>query len=201
MSILHPLSISNYRKKLLINGDGWLDTAIKHASEHYDRRSDSQAIDLLVVHNISLPPGQFGGGCIEAFFCGRLDASRHEYFQTIQHLRVSAHCLITRKGELIQFVSFKHRAWHAGQSCYEGREQCNDFSIGVELEGTDTLAYEPVQYLVLAQLTRSLAQYYPNFSLKNIAGHSDIAPGRKTDPGESFDWQHFRSLLDAREGA
>ena len=151
--------------------------------------------ELLVIHNISLPPGEFGGGFIEQFFQNNLDPGDHPYFKEIATLRVSAHLLIDRCGGLAQFVSFNDRAWHAGASTYCGREECNDFSIGLELEGADDIAYTESQYKSLAAVTRAIMQHYPHITTEKIAGHSDIAPGRKTDPGDSFDWQYYRRLL------
>ena len=151
--------------------------------------------ELLVIHNISLPPGEFGGGFIEQFFQNGLNPDDHPYFQEIATLRVSAHLLIDRRGGITQFVSLNDRAWHAGASSYCGREECNDFSIGIELEGTDDIAYTEAQYSSLAAVTRTIMQHYPHITTEKIAGHSDIAPKRKTDPGESFDWRYYRRLL------
>lgn len=173
---------------------GWLDSARRVPSPHHDSRPGDEAPSLLVVHNISLPPGEFGGPWIDALFTGTLDPDAHPFFAEIVHLRVSAHCLIRRDGEIVQYVPFDRRAWHAGVSCYDGREKCNDFSIGIELEGTDVLAYTDIQYRQLAALTRLLATRYPAIA-NNMAGHSDIAPVRKTDPGPAFDWARFRALL------
>lgn len=149
------------------------------------------------MHAISLPPAEFGGGCIEAFFCNRLDHSQHPYFASIEALRVSAHALIDRSGTLTQFVPFHKRAWHAGQSSFEGRENCNDFSIGIELEGTDDIRYEACQYSALARLIEALRAAYPALAEAPVVGHSDIAPQRKTDPGPAFDWRE----LDAQLGS
>jgi AmpD protein len=146
------------------------------------------------VHNISLPPKQFGCGYITDFFLGKLDSNAHPYFEEIAEIKVSAHCLITREGRIIQYVSFDNKAWHAGVSSYKGLDKCNDFSVGIELEGTDDIAYTAEQYQTLAQLTKSLQQNYPAIK-NNITGHSDIAPQRKTDPGEAFNWQHFHDCL------
>jgi len=148
-----------------------------------------------VLHNISLPPQRYGGDWIERFFCNELPAAEHPYFAEICTLRVSAHLLIYRTGELVQFVPLLKRAWHAGESNYRGRERCNDFSIGIELEGSDDEPFEPVQYEVLTQLIKSLIDHFPNLSFDTIVGHSDIAPGRKTDPGPFFDWALLRSRL------
>jgi len=175
-----------------ISDDGKLDGARQIASENCDARPEGAAVELIVIHNISLPPGEFSGPGIIELFTNRLDPAAHPYFATIRDLRVSAHFVIGRDGALTQFVSCARRAWHAGVSSWRGRSQCNDFSIGVELEGTDELAYEAVQYRVLARLARALRRRYP---IADIAGHQDIAPGRKTDPGPAFDWAHFRGLV------
>jgi AmpD protein len=151
---------------------------------------------LLVVHNISLPPGEFGNGCVEQFFTNQLNPDAHPYFATIASMRVSSHLFITRAGELVQFVSLYDRAWHAGRSCFAGVDECNDYSIGVELEGTDTLAYTDAQYQALAQLTRALLGHFAALTPERIAGHCDIAPGRKTDPGAAFDWPRYNALIN-----
>ncbi|MFC6669541.1 1,6-anhydro-N-acetylmuramyl-L-alanine amidase AmpD [Marinobacterium aestuariivivens] len=164
-------------------------------SPNFNERPDGVEISLLVIHNISLPPGQFGGGCIERFFCNRLDREAHPYFRSIEGLEVSAHLLIERSGEIVQFVPFDKRAWHAGRSSFCGRDNCNDFSIGIELEGTDDEPYTDHQYRVLVEVTRELQGRYPRITTDRIRGHSDIAPGRKTDPGPAFDWGRYRSLL------
>ena len=171
--------------------------ATQVTSPNCDDRPAGTDITLLVVHNISLPPGQFGGGAIAALFTNRLDPAAHPYFATIHQLRVSAHFLIGRDGALTQFVSCARRAWHAGASAWRGREQCNDFSVGVELEGTDALPFEDAQYQVLARLTRALCRRYP---IVDLAGHQDIAPGRKTDPGPAFDWARFRRMVALAPG-
>lgn len=173
---------------------GWLVGARQVPSPHHDGRPEDESPSLLVVHNISLPPGQFGGPWIDALFTGTLDPDADPFFAEICHLRVSAHCLIRRDGEIVQYVAFNKRAWHAGVSCYQGRERCNDFSIGIELEGTDTLAYTDAQYAQLAALTQLLIAEYPAIA-DNMTGHSDIAPERKTDPGPAFDWERFRALV------
>lgn len=168
-------------------GDGgWLSLARKVPSPNFDERPPGEAITLLVVHAISLPPDEFGGEAIIRFFCNALDPGQHPYFRQIASLRVSAHFLIRRDGELIQFVSCDQRAWHAGKSIWQGRERCNDYSIGVELEGSDEQPFEDVQYVQLNALLDCLRTHYP---LKDVLGHSDIAPGRKTDPGAYFDWK------------
>ena len=175
---------------------GWLcaaDVEIQQTS-HREPRGNNETINLLVVHNISLPPAQFGGDYITDFFLGNLDPSIDPYFETIYNVRVSAHCLIQRTGHIIQYVSFNDKAWHAGVSNYQGREKCNDFSIGIELEGTDDISYTTEQYQQLSRLSKSLIHFYPELE-NNIVGHCDIAPGRKTDPGASFDWNLYRKFL------
>lgn len=174
---------------------GWLAGARHVPSPNCDARPAGILPELLVIHGISLPPGGFGGPWIERLFTNDLPADAHPYFATIEGLRVSSHLLIRRDGEVVQFVPFNARAWHAGVSSYHGRERCNDFSIGIELEGTDELAYEPAQYRVLARVIRLLCAAYPGLSTQHLVGHSDIAPGRKSDPGDAFDWQRLRALL------
>lgn len=173
---------------------GWISGVKRVPSPHFNERPDNETPSLLVIHNISLPPGEFGGPWIDALFTGNLDPEAHPFFAEIAHLRVSAHCLIRRDGEIIQYVPFHLRAWHAGVSTYQGREACNDFSIGIELEGTDSLAYTKAQYQALQQVTRLLIDHYPQIA-QHITGHSDIAPDRKTDPGPAFDWATFREAL------
>lgn len=158
-------------------------------SPNTDSRPANSDIDMIVIHNISLPPNQFGGPGIIALFTNQLDAKEHPYYETISHLKVSSHFLIRRQGELIQFVSCNQRAWHAGVSHWQGRERCNDFSIGIELEGSDDCAFNELQYLTLQALIDALQDRYP---IKHIVGHSEIAPGRKTDPGPFFDWQRIK---------
>lgn len=175
--------------------NGWL-VGVKHVpSPHFDCRPEDETPSLLVVHNISLPPGEFGGPWIDALFTGTLNANAHPYFAGISHLRVSAHCLIRRDGEIVQYVPFDKRAWHAGVSLYRGRERCNDFSIGIELEGTDTLPYTDAQYQQLTEITDTLIQVYPAIA-DHMTGHCDIAPERKTDPGSVFDWSRFRRSVE-----
>jgi AmpD protein len=175
---------------------GLLREARQVPSPNYDLRPEDANIDLLVIHAISLPAGEFGGPWIDDLFCNTLDASAHPDFADICGLQVSAHALIRRDGTLVQYVPFQHRAWHAGKSCYEGRERCNDFSIGIELEGCDTKPFTEAQYQNLAALARALMAAYPGITPEHITGHSDIAPDRKTDPGPHFDWQHLRELLN-----
>ncbi len=166
-------------------------------SPHFDERPSGTAIDLIVVHGISLPPGEYGGPWIDRLFTGDLPAVGHPYFREIAGQRVSAHALIRRTGALVQYVPFGLRAWHAGASHYQGRSACNDFSIGIELEGTDDEPYTDAQYAQLAGLIGALLAAYPTLSRERIAGHSEIAPGRKTDPGPAFDWERLRGLLVA----
>ena len=174
---------------------GLLNEAIQLASPNFDCRPDRSEINLIVIHGISLPPAEFGGGYIEKFFTNTLDCEQHPYFEEIKDLKVSSHLLIERDGIVKQFVSFNDRAWHAGASRFESRECCNDFSIGIELEGTDEIQYTDAQYDILQQICHCLFESYPSIPQTNIVGHSDIAPGRKTDPGESFDWQRFKAKL------
>ena len=174
---------------------GWISTATVLASPNVDARPDESDISLLVIHNISLPPGQFGGGHVNELFTNQLNPNAHPYFDQIADLKVSAHVLIDREGVVTQFVPFHQRAWHAGVSVFDGRSACNDYSIGIELEGADTTPYTNLQYARLAQTTQCLMAKYPALTAKRITGHSDIAPGRKTDPGASFDWERFRALI------
>lgn len=164
-------------------------------SPHFDDRNDETDISLLVIHNISLPPNQFGGEYIQQLFQGTLDWDAHPYFKSIEGLRVSSHLLIKRDGEMIQFVPFHKRAWHAGISSFQGREACNDFSIGIELEGADDIAFTEIQYEKLVEVTRTLLKHYPLLGKERIVGHSDIASGRKTDPGKFFDWNNYLGQL------
>lgn len=177
-----------------IDAAGWCQQAQRRPSPNFDARSPGVPVDLLVIHNISLPPGEFGGSYIEALFCNQLDHAAHPFFDQLRNLRVSAHFLIRRDGQLVQFVSANDRAWHAGVSSFRGRERCNDFSIGIELEGTDFVPFADVQYTVLAQLTAALQHRY---GIIDVTGHEHIAPGRKTDPGPFFDWERYRQNLVA----
>ncbi|MFT5603289.1 MAG: AmpD protein [Paracoccaceae bacterium] len=179
----------------IIDSKGWLTELERCPSPNYDERPQDADISLLVIHNISLPSGQFGGAHIQALFCNQLDCSSHLEFADLRGLRVSSHLLINRDGELCQFVSFLDRAWHAGVSECRGRSNCNDFSIGIELEGTDELPYTDRQYKSLGGVTKTLQTHYPQLANEGIVGHSDIAPGRKTDPGDAFDWRRYRKLL------
>jgi len=175
-----------------LDAEGVLSGAAQVPSPNWDERPEDAAIALLVVHNISLPPGEFGGDAVVRLFTNSLDHAAHPYYETLRDLSVSAHFLIRRDGELIQFVPCAKRAWHAGPSSWQGRERCNDFSVGVELEGCDEQAYADQQYLRLAELAAALRRRYP---IVDVVGHADIAPDRKTDPGPAFDWGHFRGLF------
>jgi len=176
--------------------DGWLAAARRVVSPNCDARPAGVAVDTLVVHGITLPPGRFGHGQVDALFTNRLDRAVHPFYEEINGLRVSAHVLIERTGALTQYVSFDARAWHAGRSYFDGREAVNDFAIGVELEGTDHCPYAPAQYRALADLAAGLMANYVALAPERIVGHSDIAPGRKTDPGPAFDWPLFRALME-----
>lgn len=185
------------QKTLDISPDGWV-AQIRHAiSPNHDDRPENTDVSLLVIHNISLPPDNFEQDWIVDFFTNQLDPKADPYFETIADLKVSAHFLIRRDGELIQFVSTEKRAWHAGQSCFEDQHRCNDFSIGIELEGSDHQPFTENQYQQLVRLTATLQNKYPAITLNRITGHSDIAPGRKTDPGPFFDWSLYRQKLIA----
>ncbi|MEE8059684.1 MAG: 1,6-anhydro-N-acetylmuramyl-L-alanine amidase AmpD [Pseudomonadales bacterium] len=175
--------------------DYWLAAAKHLPSPNCNQRPAETKINLLVIHNISLPAGEFGNGCIEQLFTNCLDCNAHSSFAGLRDVHVSCHLLISRDGEIIQFVPFNLRAWHAGTSQFDGREGCNDFSIGIELEGTDDCPYTEEQYQALVAVSRQLRQDYPAITLDNIVGHSDIAPGRKTDPGSAFDWERYLGNL------
>jgi AmpD protein len=179
-------------KKTAIGPDGWLAGACRVPSPNCDERPAQTEISLLVLHSISLPPGEYGGDAIERLFTNRLDPGAHPYFREIASLKVSAHFLVRRDGALLQFVPVHARAWHAGASAWRGRERCNDFSVGVELEGTEASAFEPAQYARLRELIHALRAALP---LRDVAAHSDVAPGRKTDPGARFDWARLLSSL------
>jgi N-acetyl-anhydromuramoyl-L-alanine amidase len=190
-----PRTARQSRASLQIDsGSGFIRGARFVASPNCDTRPPGALIDTLVIHSISLPPGRFGGSGIEQLFCNTLNPDEDPYYREIKDLKVSAHVLIRRNGELVQFVPLHQRAWHAGQSYCEGRTGINDFSIGIELEGADNLPFEDAQYESLARLTRVIRQVYPAVTPERIYGHCDIAPGRKTDPGSLFDWKRY---LDA----
>jgi AmpD protein len=161
-------------------------------SPHCDERPKEARVELLVIHNIALPPGEFGGRWIDDLFLGRLDPEAHPYFRDIAAMKVSSHFLIRRDGELVQYVPCELRAWHAGKSSWQGRERCNDFSVGIELEGTDDQPFEEAQYESLVKLTQALFERYGPV---DVAGHSDVAPGRKTDPGPHFEWGRYRAAI------
>ena len=171
--------------------DNLIEGVTFHSSPNFDSRPKDTDISLIVIHSISLPPGKYGGNEIKDFFLNKLDTSNHEYFESIKNLKVSSHIVIKRTGEILQFVPFNKRAWHAGISSYLGKENCNDYSIGIELEGTDDSEFTDEQYNSLINLTSSLIRSYPNLSEDRLVGHSDIAPGRKSDPGIFFDWKRF----------
>ncbi|HEX6692436.1 MAG TPA: 1,6-anhydro-N-acetylmuramyl-L-alanine amidase AmpD [Burkholderiales bacterium] len=175
-----------------LGADGWVEGARRVPSPNRDERPAGAAISLLLVHSISLPPGEYGGDAIERLFTNRLDPQAHPYFAEIAGLEVSSHFLVRRDGALVQFVAVQERAWHAGASVWRGRERCNDFSIGVELEGTDDGPFEDAQYRQLRELVHTLRAQLP---LHDIAAHSEVAPGRKTDPGPGFDWARLLASL------
>lgn len=176
---------------------GWLNQR-RVLSPHFSPRPNADDISLLVIHYISLPPEEFGGDFIDRFFQGLLDPTEHPYFAEIKDLRVSAHCLINRQGEISQYVNFNQMAWHAGVSSFQGRERCNEFSIGIELEGSNNQPFTHAQYQSLAALTQQIMQHYPQITLERIVGHSDIAPERKIDPGQYFDWNCYRYLVSSQ---
>ncbi len=171
---------------------GWLSGVRRVASPNHDARPPQTAVELLVIHNISLPPTEYGGNAIERFFTNTLDHSEHPFYEQIKGVRVSSHFLVRRDGQIVQFVPSNKRAWHAGVSTWRGRSRCNDFSIGIELEGSDFEPFTDRQYYALARLTRCLKRIYP---IRDIVGHSDIAPERKTDPGPFFDWERYAARL------
>ena len=174
---------------------GWLLNTKQVLSPHFNPRPYQDDISLLVIHYISLPPDEFGGDFIDRFFEGTLDPTLHPYFEEIKDLRVSAHCLINREGQITQYVNFNDMAWHAGVSCFEGREKCNEFSIGIELEGSNNQPFTEAQYQTLAQLTQVIMKAYPQITPERIAGHNQIAPERKIDPGQYFDWAYYQQLI------
>ncbi len=176
----------------------WLEGARRIPSPNCDDRPEGIAVDLVVIHGISLPPGVFGGDWIEQLFLNRLPRYRHPFFREIHHLRVSSHLLIRRDGALVQFVPLNRRAWHAGVSSFQGRERCNDYSIGIELEGADRIPYTDLQYDVLARTIRRIMSRFPAITPERVVGHCHIAPDRKTDPGPAFEWRRIRELLASR---
>lgn len=194
--MLDQMPMSGPEKKQYIE-NGWLAGERRVRSPNYNARPEGVRVDTLVIHGITLPPGQFGHGQVDRLFTNSLPRGVNVFYDSIADLRVSAHVLIERCGRLTQYVSFDDRAWHAGVSCFDGRDQVNDFAVGIELEGTDDCPYTPAQYRRLAAVTIALLHRYPALEQSRIVGHSDIAPGRKTDPGPAFDWRVFRGLLQA----
>ncbi|MEX1668430.1 1,6-anhydro-N-acetylmuramyl-L-alanine amidase AmpD [Zhongshania guokunii] len=180
----------------IINSAGWLSPAAKHPSPNFNDRPPDGDISLLVIHNISLPAGQFGGSQVRELFTNCLDCGADPSFLDLRDLKVSSHLFINRQGEVSQFVSFADRAWHAGVSQFAGRENCNDFSIGIELEGCDDIPYTYEQYCELITISQTLCRVYPAITPERIVGHNDIAPGRKTDPGAAFDWTYYKNALE-----
>jgi len=178
--------------------NGWLDGAVHIPSPNFDQRPEGMTVNLMVIHAISLPAGCYGGDDIADLFTNQLPADRHPDYVDLCDLKVSAHVLIRRDGSVIQFVGFDQRAWHAGESCFEGASHCNDFSVGIELEGCDHDVFDDVQYASLAILLHGLIQHYPGLSEERIVGHCDIAPLRKTDPGPHFEWQRLKALLASK---
>ncbi|SRR5579859_354856 len=199
--MLAGVSAAKRALKLQVDPEtGLMRGAAQVPSPNCDGRPPGVDAELIVVHGISLPPGEFGGPWIERLFTNSLPLDRHPYFAEIGALKVSSHLLVARDGSLTQFVRFTDRAWHAGASCYAGRIACNDFSIGVELEGADTIPYETAQYDALGALVAALCNAYPRLSPQRVVGHSDISPGRKTDPGPAFDWERARRSIAAALG-
>jgi AmpD protein len=193
--IVSTLEADGQLSAMKVRADHWLERVRRRPSPNAEPRPDPADVSLLVIHNISLPPGEFGTGCVEALFTNTLDTGADARLADLEGVRVSAHVLIERRGRVTQFVPFDHAAWHAGVSCCRGRRRCNDFSIGIELEGTDTGRYTRSQYRRLLDVTRALLAAYPRLSPELIVGHQEIAPGRKTDPGASFDWPAYLGAL------
>ena len=176
--------------------DGWFEQSHKIDSPNCNERPENVAVDAIIIHSISLPPGCYEGNDISQFFSNKLDCNKDPFYDEIRGMEVSAHLLIRRSGELLQFVNLHSRAWHAGQSQLGEQANCNDFSIGIELEGTDNSAFEAAQYNTLTAVVDSLMVYFPQITQQRIVGHSDIAPGRKTDPGSGFNWAHWQKMLN-----
>lgn len=188
-------SASAAAEPLAVDVESGLLTGVRHVpSPNCDDRPAGTHPDLVVVHGISLPPGEYGGPWIDRLFTNSLPREAHPYFEVVAGLRVSSHVLIRRDGEVVQYVPLHRRAWHAGVSSWQGRERCNDYSIGIEVEGSDHEPYDSTQYAMLARVITLLCRAYPALSLDRVVGHSDIAPGRKTDPGPAFDWPRLRAL-------
>jgi AmpD protein len=194
------LATTRHGRLGLSAGSGQLRGARQVSSRHFDHRPAGVVADLIVIHGISLPPGKFGGPYIDQLFTGRLDPASHPFFREVAGLKVSSHLLIRRTGEVVQYVPLHRRAWHAGKSRHQGRERCNDFSVGIELEGTDDRPYTGAQYRRLATVIRVLRRGMPSLATAPVVGHSDVAPGRKTDPGPAFDWRRLHKLLAPRTG-
>lgn len=178
-----------------ICGDSWWTKAQKIPTQHADDRPAGVDVDAVIVHAISLPPNTFSGQAVSDFFCGKLDKSAHPYFEEIINLRVSAHIFVRRNGEILQYVPFDRRAWHAGASELFGRPACNDYSIGIELEGSDDVPFTPIQYDILLEVLGGLMEKYPKITPERVVGHCDVAPNRKTDPGPFFNWSSLRQAL------
>lgn len=187
-TVFHGVSLA-YDRAVIVSPDHWLTKARRAPSPNHNARPDPEDISLVVVHGISLPPGKFGTGAVERFFCNTLDCSRDPCLADLEGVRVSAHLFVGRGGGITQFVPFDCRAWHAGVSRWRGRTDCNDFSIGIELEGTDVSGYTNYQYVALARILDALVARYPRLDRSALVGHNEIAPGRKTDPGPRFDWR------------
>ncbi len=187
--------VRSVARRLTLDADGLASIACQVASPNFDRRPDGAVVSLVVIHGISLPPGRFGGRAVELLFTNRLDPAAHPYYAQLEGVRVSAHFFVRRDGRLLQFVPCAMRAWHAGVSTWKGRERCNDFSVGIELEGADDLPYAGAQYAMLARLLKALRRRYP---IADVVGHSAVAPGRKTDPGPAFDWARLTRLVAPR---
>ena len=185
---------------ICLDATGWFAGADHCPSPNFGPRPDGTEVNLLLIHNISLPPGEFGGGNVQRLFQNCLDKNAHPYFEEICDMQVSSHLLIDRQGRLSQFVSLADRAWHAGESSFCGESNCNDFSIGIELEGTDTTPYSDEQYDSLVRVSRVIMAAYPALVLDRVVGHCDVAPGRKTDPGPAFDWPRYRAAMVHNEG-
>ncbi|MES9944149.1 MAG: 1,6-anhydro-N-acetylmuramyl-L-alanine amidase AmpD [Candidatus Thiodiazotropha sp.] len=181
---------------MILSAETLLRSAEYRPSKNMDDRPPESEVDLLVIHSISLPPGEFGGNWIDDLFMNNLDATAHPYFAEIEALRVSCHILIQRTGKITQYVPLNRRAWHAGDSNYCGRPCCNDFSIGIELEGADDMPFTDAQYLALVRVTKEIMHFYPSITRERITSHAAIAPGRKTDPGPMFDWDRYLSLIE-----
>ena len=188
----------NHIESLEVKSDNFCFSKINYfPSPNNDERPDDVEPRLIVIHGISLPPGEYGNNHIKSFFLNRLDSNKHSYFKKIKHLKVSSHLLIERDGQLSQFVPFNKRAWHAGVSLYRGIDNCNDYSIGIELEGQDDTHYTELQYQILAKVIQSLMRFYPTINSRKVVAHSDVAPIRKTDPGPAFDWFKLYEYIDS----